>query len=216
MFNGIHFARHVRPARVGIFGFILLLAMNAAAEPATTLDRELTPDLSLPVPQLRIDSTGALAIEASPTSSAHDFDYLVGNWKLKNRKLKSRLTNSQEWISFESKVEMQQILNGVKARLLEIGGLARTDALQILQGHPEHVVRHQLLVNGEAPWLVGDAADLGWQLERVVHRRPLRIVARTSKEVDQLIDERSRDRHAADLGALQFEAPLAVARDDAA
>jgi hypothetical protein len=43
----------------------------------------------------------------------HDFDYLVGTWKLRNRKLASRLTHSTQWISFESRVEMHQILNGL-------------------------------------------------------------------------------------------------------
>jgi len=52
-------------------------------------------------------------IKASPTSSVHDFDYLIGNWKLRNRKLKARLAHSTEWISFDSRVEMHQILNGV-------------------------------------------------------------------------------------------------------
>jgi hypothetical protein len=32
---------------------------------------------------------------------------------LRNRKLKSRLTHSNEWTSFESRVEMHQILDGV-------------------------------------------------------------------------------------------------------
>lgn len=91
-------------------GFLLLLARVAAADP---VDKELTPDASLPIPQLQFDGSGALAIQASPTSSVHDFDYLVGNWKLSNRKLKSRLTHSNEWIAFESRVEMRQILGGV-------------------------------------------------------------------------------------------------------
>jgi hypothetical protein len=42
----------------------------------------------------------------------YDFDFLVGTWKLRNRKLKSRLSHSTEWKSFESHVEMHQILNG--------------------------------------------------------------------------------------------------------
>ena len=104
----------VRWVRLWIAGFAFIVAaMPAFADSASALDRELTPDTSVPIPQLNFDGAGALAIQASATSSEHDFDFLVGNWKLKNRKLKSRLTRSQEWISFESKVEMQQILNGV-------------------------------------------------------------------------------------------------------
>lgn len=89
-----------------------LLALASFATTAKTLDEELTPDASVPVPKLEIDGAGALVIKASPTSSEHDFDYLVGNWKLSNRKLKARLEGSKEWISFESRVEMHQILDG--------------------------------------------------------------------------------------------------------
>lgn len=98
----------LRTLSLGVF---ILWARAAFADPA--LDRELTPDTSLPIPRLHVDGSGALAIQASPTSSVHDFDYLVGNWKLSNRKLKSRLTHSTEWISFESRVEMHPILGGV-------------------------------------------------------------------------------------------------------
>jgi hypothetical protein len=94
-------------------GFLFLAGRPGVAISAPDLDRELTPDAALPIPQLKIDSAGKLIIEASANSSKHDFDYLVGNWKLKNRKLKSRLTGSTEWLSFESRVEMRQILDGV-------------------------------------------------------------------------------------------------------
>jgi hypothetical protein len=92
---------------------LLLWSGAAFAEPASTLDRELTPDASIPIPPLRVDASGALLITASPASSVHDFDFLVGDWKLSNRKLKSRLTGSKEWLAFESRVEMRQILGGV-------------------------------------------------------------------------------------------------------
>ena len=72
----------------------------------------LIPDTTIAIPKLNFDSRGDLIIKASPASSSKDFNYLIGNWKLKNRKLKSRLTNTTEWIDFESKVEMYQILGG--------------------------------------------------------------------------------------------------------
>jgi hypothetical protein len=34
---------------------------------------------------------GKLVIEASKTSSKHDFDYLVGKWNIRNRTLKKHL-----------------------------------------------------------------------------------------------------------------------------
>lgn len=62
--------------------------------------------------KLKFTSTGELDVHPSPTSSVNDFDYLVGKWKLSDKKLKSRLTGSTEWISFESTVEMRKLLNG--------------------------------------------------------------------------------------------------------
>ena len=106
-------ARHVLVTSSWVLGFLILAAVPALADPAPGADRELIPDTSLPIPQLHFDSTGALAIQASATSSEHDFDFLVGDWKLRNRKLKSRLTHSNEWTAFESTVEMHQILGGM-------------------------------------------------------------------------------------------------------
>jgi len=63
--------------------------------------------------ELKFTATGELEIHASATSSQNDFDFLVGKWVLKDKKLKSRLTNNNEWIEFESTVEMQKLLNGI-------------------------------------------------------------------------------------------------------
>jgi hypothetical protein len=94
-------------------GFLVLFVFCLAFGGETSApDRELMPDTSVPIPPLQFDASRALVMRASASSSEHDFDYLVGNWKLKNRKLASRLTHSTEWISFESRVEMHQILDG--------------------------------------------------------------------------------------------------------
>ncbi len=106
-------ARHILATYSWVLGILSLAAVPALADPALGVDRELIPDKSLPIPQLHFDSAGALAIQASATSSEHDFDFLVGDWKLRNRKLKSRLTHSDEWTEFESAVEMRQILGGM-------------------------------------------------------------------------------------------------------
>jgi hypothetical protein len=63
--------------------------------------------------ELKFTPTGELEIQASATSSQNDFDFLVGKWELKDKKLKSRLANSNEWIEFESTVEMRKLLNGI-------------------------------------------------------------------------------------------------------
>ncbi|WP_228450683.1 hypothetical protein [Chryseolinea soli] len=68
---------------------------------------------NLSIGELKFTAAGELDIHASATSSQNDFDYLVGKWVLKDKKLKSRLTNSKEWIEFESTVEMHKLLNGI-------------------------------------------------------------------------------------------------------
>jgi hypothetical protein len=72
-----------------------------------------TANKSITFGELKFTSTGELDIQASATSSQSDFDFLVGKWKLKDKKLKSRLTNSNDWIEFESTVEMKKLLNGI-------------------------------------------------------------------------------------------------------
>jgi hypothetical protein len=53
-----------------------------------------------------------LEIVASKSSSQKDFDFLVGKWRIHNRKLKSRLSGCSEWTEFGAQVDCQKILNG--------------------------------------------------------------------------------------------------------
>jgi hypothetical protein len=48
-----------------------------------------------------LSSDGKLAITASETSSKSDFDYLIGNWNIRNRTLKEPLAGSDEWDEFD-------------------------------------------------------------------------------------------------------------------
>lgn len=52
-------------------------------------------------------------LPATAASSSSDFDFLVGRWTVKNRKLKDRLCESKEWIEFDSRLHMQKALNGL-------------------------------------------------------------------------------------------------------
>jgi hypothetical protein len=102
----------ITPSR--FFGLVLLiLGIGGVAAAGSAQDRALIPDRAVPIPRLEFDGSRALLIRPSATSSEHDFDYLVGTWKLRNRKLTSRLTSSTQWTEFESRVEMHQILNGL-------------------------------------------------------------------------------------------------------
>lgn len=56
--------------------------------------------------------SGDLHIVAASGSSQKDFDFLVGKWKVHNRKLKSRLSGCSEWTEFEAQVDCRKILNG--------------------------------------------------------------------------------------------------------
>ena len=62
---------------------ILFLAICSFAHAQTAV---LTTDPSLPIPKLSFDEKGDLKITASATSSPSDFDFLVGKWKMHNRR----------------------------------------------------------------------------------------------------------------------------------
>lgn len=55
---------------------------------------------------------GGLNIIPAATSSHTDFDFFIGKWNIRNRKLKSRLTNCNEWLEFDARQECISILNG--------------------------------------------------------------------------------------------------------
>jgi len=59
---------------------------------------------------------GELNIKPSLTSSAHDFDFFSGDWKLTNRKLKDRLSGNSEWLEFPATQSMSKILMGIGNR----------------------------------------------------------------------------------------------------
>ena len=42
-----------------------------------------------------------------------NFDFLIGNWSIVNKRLKERLNNSNKWIEFPAKTEAKKILNGL-------------------------------------------------------------------------------------------------------
>jgi hypothetical protein len=64
------------------------------------------------IPKVSFMENGELNIIPSATSSANDFNFYVGKWNIHNKKLKERLKNSSEWITFEAIGEMHTILNG--------------------------------------------------------------------------------------------------------
>jgi len=61
----------------------------------------------------KILEIGELVNIPSATSAKEDFDFYVGHWNIRNRRLKKRLENCQEWIEFEASQEMNLVLNGL-------------------------------------------------------------------------------------------------------
>jgi hypothetical protein len=68
---------------------------------------------TLALPKINFDTSGELLITASATSSKDDFDFLQGKWEIRNRKLKSRLNDCNEWLEFGARQEMHKALNGI-------------------------------------------------------------------------------------------------------
>ena len=56
---------------------------------------------------------GKLVITASETSSKSDFDYLIGDWNIRNRTLKEPLAGSDEWDEFDATQEFRPVLLGL-------------------------------------------------------------------------------------------------------
>ena len=61
---------------------------------------------------LNFKADNTLDIQPSATSSHRDFDFLQGVWRVKNRKLKSRLDCCDEWLEFDAANDCHLILNG--------------------------------------------------------------------------------------------------------
>jgi hypothetical protein len=89
---------------------ILLFACCSIAQ--AQKKNELTTDSSLPIPSLQFDANGELKVTASAGSSQQDFDFLVGKWKMYNRRLNKRLENCKDWTEFVSYDENQKVLSG--------------------------------------------------------------------------------------------------------
>lgn len=54
-----------------------------------------------------------MQITPSAASSPDDFDFLVGTWNVHNRKLTTRLQQSNDWIEFQSELHMRKVLVGL-------------------------------------------------------------------------------------------------------
>jgi hypothetical protein len=86
--------------------FALLILNSIAASAQIPVDFKMV--------NAAIDSKDELVVKPSGTSSKDDFNFLTGNWTMDNRRLKTRLNNSTEWIEYKSTSEnLGPILNGI-------------------------------------------------------------------------------------------------------
>lgn len=46
------------------------------------------------------------------TDHAHDFDFLMGKWRVHHRRLKARLAGSHEWVEFEGTSQLWMTMGG--------------------------------------------------------------------------------------------------------
>jgi hypothetical protein len=54
----------------------------------------------------------APATQSPGVSTTHDFDFLVGTWKVQHRRLKRRLVHSTEWVTFSGTSKTWQLMDG--------------------------------------------------------------------------------------------------------
>src|SRR5688572_5812994 len=56
---------------------------------------------------------GTLAAPAAAAGSAKDFDWFLGDWRVKHRRLRARFAGSNDWEEFEGTTRCQPLLGGV-------------------------------------------------------------------------------------------------------
>jgi hypothetical protein len=66
----------------------------------------------LSVAQSSPGSGGEISHAERTVPGLHDFDFLVGHWRVHHRKLKERLANSHKWIEFEGTLFSQPLMVG--------------------------------------------------------------------------------------------------------
>jgi hypothetical protein len=54
---------------------------------------------------------GIVALDVSP-SAPRDFDFVLGDWRVRHRRLKERLVQSREWVEFDGEMSTRRILGG--------------------------------------------------------------------------------------------------------
>src|ERR1700733_9030399 len=93
--------------RLLVLSLLIITGISHAQRPG------LTTDSTIIMPAVAFDAKGELKITASGASSKNDFDFLVGKWKMYQRRLNRRLENCKDWTEFESLDEILKIFGGI-------------------------------------------------------------------------------------------------------
>lgn len=91
--------------KANVFLLILLIKISSLEAQSVITKNEMKNAI--------VDKNGDLVITPSKTSSAGDFDFFEGKWKISHRKLKTRLSNSAEWVEYDGTNEDFKMLNGI-------------------------------------------------------------------------------------------------------
>lgn len=62
---------------------------------------------------LSVGSIGTFEDVITPMNGLNDFDFLIGEWRVRHRRLKERLADNDDWEVFEGTVTAQKILGGL-------------------------------------------------------------------------------------------------------
>ncbi|MDO9337758.1 MAG: hypothetical protein Q7T61_15295 [Caulobacter sp.] len=86
-----------------------------AAGPGAAFQRSLTPQLTGPITVQRLSPTARSLIQgpAPATDGRKDFDFLIGSWRVKHRRLKARLAGSTDWVPFEGWCQCRKTMGGL-------------------------------------------------------------------------------------------------------
>lgn len=110
------------PVREGVTVFVWLQAFESAraqalfaAGPGGAFLRSLSPRLTAPLEVKRLQPTARSLIQGPPPAAdgRKDFDFLIGSWRVKHRRLKARLAGSIEWVPFEGWCQCQKTMGGL-------------------------------------------------------------------------------------------------------
>lgn len=92
--------------------YALLLLTTILSSTAVHVQAQIPPDFKMI--NASVSKAGELIIVPAKASSAHDFDFLAGNWTMENKRLKARLSNNTTWLEYPSTSQnFGSILNGL-------------------------------------------------------------------------------------------------------